>query len=153
MRDSISWKFSLASPMNTEPIPIVPVYDKEGSISRSSMSQAHDCTVTAGMAEPVRKGGVEIWSQGTFGSHIHGLVTTAHESDSAHKLMAASLQVNGHFVTRIAKEGKKKTNPTLLDLTPYGHFYQSSNMFPTAFLKGLLREVPGECHRSDSELS
>lgn len=45
----------------------------------------------------------------------------AHESDSAHKFMAASLEVSGHFVTRIAKEGKKP--PTLLDLTPYGHFH------------------------------
>lgn len=55
--------------------------------------------------------------------------------------MAASLEVNGHFVTRTAKEEK---NPTLLDLTPYGHYHQNSDMVPVDFLKALLREVPGE---------
>lgn len=38
----------------------------------------------------------------------------AHKSHSAHKFMAASLQVNRHFVTRIAKEGKKPYSPTFI---------------------------------------
>lgn len=48
-------------------------------ISCNSMSQPCDYRVIAGMAEWVCKGGVELWSQGTFGSHIQQFCTQVHD--------------------------------------------------------------------------